>query len=74
MSKIKDARTAHIPKPFIDLPAQQLYISSAFNDQNQITSFFCRYKGIEETFKVENMNIQAAWEKLEKFIVKHNKK
>lgn len=74
MSKIKDATTARIPKPFVKLPSLGLEISTNYNDKNQITSFECTYKGVQEKFEVKNLDILAAWKQLETFIAKQSRK
>lgn len=75
MSRLKSASTAIIPKPFVDLPGQKLYIAASANTKNQIVKLHAKYKGKEFFINVVNDDIEGAWKQLEKFISKlHNSK
>ena len=71
MSTLK-SKTKSSSRPFVDSP--ELKLSTDTNDKNQIVAFNITYRGKTEKFPVKNFNIFDAWQKLEVFVIKQNKK
>jgi len=71
MSNLKHAKNAVIPKPFYS--SDKLHIEASVNTLNQLVQFKAKCSGVEHVVKVEDMNVEAAWKQLEKFICKHHK-
>jgi hypothetical protein len=71
MSTLK-SKTKSAARPFVD--TDQLKLSTDTDGTNKIIAFNITYKGVTQKFPVKNFNIFDAWQKLEVFVIKQNKK
>jgi len=71
MSTLK-SKTKSASRPFVNTP--ELFLSTETDDCNRIVKFKIKYRGKEIEFPVKNFNIFAAWQQLEVFVIKQNKK
>jgi hypothetical protein len=71
MSKLSEAKNAVIPKPFIS--TDKCHIEASVNTLNQFVQFKAKCNGNELVIDIEDMQVEAAWKQIEKFICKHHK-
>jgi len=71
MSTLK-SKTKATSRPFVKIPDLELSVET--NDKNQITCFNAVYNGRAVSIQVKDFDILQAWQKIEAFVIKQNKK